>query len=68
MYGVPDGESAPSAAEDPAVQAAEDVARLFDRPGLGRLERLARKATTHSTSSPEADSSSVPSGQPREGW
>jgi len=68
MYGVPDGESAPSAAEDPAVQAAEDVARLFDRPGLGRLERLARKATGHVTSSSESDNSSVSSGQPSENW
>jgi len=68
MYGVPDGDSAPPAAEDPAVQAAEDVARLFDRPGLSRLERLARNATTHLTSSSEVDNSSVTTGQPRETW
>jgi hypothetical protein len=83
MYGVPDGDFAPPAAEDPAVRAAEDVARLFDRPGLGRLERLARKATTHLTSSSEPNGGSVPSnsvssnsvssnsvssGQPGETW
>jgi hypothetical protein len=61
MYGVPDGDFAPPAAEDPAVRAAEDVARLFDRPGLGRLERLARKATTHLASSSEPDGGSVSS-------